>query len=89
MPKNSTFIFAKECQTIIKNNSPEKSIDLIANIKSSVTGKKVGKEKALQIYILYSEDSVKYTQKEYGNNIYKYVKKVDSNVKKASKHISI
>ena len=89
MPKNSTLIFAKECQMIIKNNSPEKSIDLIANMKSSLTGKKVGKEKALQIYTLYSEHSVKYTQKEYGNNIRGYVKKVNSNVNKASKHITI
>lgn len=86
MPNKKNFILAHECQNIIKNNSPEKSIDLISNIKHSVSGEKFGKEKALKIYYLYSDQSVEYDVEKYRFNISKFTNKVNSNIKKAEKY---
>lgn len=87
MSNKKNFILARECQNIIKNNSPEESIELISNIQSSVNGKKLGYEKALQIYYLYSDQSVKYDQNKYRYNIDKFTKKVSINEKKAEKYV--
>ena len=84
---SSNIILAKKCQTIIKNNTPEKSIDLISNIKNTVNNKKFGKEKALKIYILYSSQSIEYDEEKYRYNGTQYSKDINSNIKKASKYV--
>lgn len=86
MSNKKIFILSKECQNIIKNNTPEDSIELISNIQSSINGKKLGKEKALKIYYLYADSSVEYEEKKYRFNISKYEKKVDNNIKRAENY---
>jgi hypothetical protein len=46
----------------------------------------MGKETALKIYNIYSEDSVNYDSKKYQTNINSYKEKVNKNIKIANKH---
>ena len=85
MRNNSHFDLAKECETIIKNNNPEKSMDLISNIILP-SNKKVGKKLAFKIFIVYSDKSVKYDSKIYQNDINSFKRKVKKNVKIASNY---
>lgn len=85
MKNNSHVDLAKECETIIKNNSPEKSMQIISNIILP-SNKKIGKKIALEIFTLYADKSVKYDPKTYQNNINAFKNKVKKNIKIASNY---
>lgn len=76
---------SNKCKTVITNNDPNKSINLISKMKSPGSGEKIGREKALKIYNAYSDNSVNYDSKNHQNNISTYKKKVNSNINKAEK----
>jgi hypothetical protein len=67
----------KKCKTIIRNNSPKDSIEKISKIESNT--KEIGTKKALMIYSVYKDDSVKWEPKKYDNNIGLYKSKVSKN----------
>jgi len=73
-----------KCKQIISSNTPNKSIELISNIKLS-NGSKVGKEIALKIYKVYADESVEYDVKKDRNNITTYVDKIQTNISIAEK----
>lgn len=77
---------SKNCKDIIKQYSPENSIDIISNMKLPGNSNKIGKDSALKIYNLYSDESVEYKSSEYKNNITKYKKKVRNNVNISEKY---
>lgn len=85
MKNNSHTDLAKECETIIKNNNPEKSMQMISNIILP-SNKKVGKKLALEIFMVYADKSVKYDAKIYQNNINSFKNKVKKNIKIASNY---
>ena len=67
----------KKCKTIIRTNTPKDSIEKISKIKSNK--KEIGANKALMIYSVYKDDSVKWEPKKYDNNIGLYKSKVSKN----------
>ena len=67
----------KKCKTIIRNNNPKDSIEKISKIESNT--KEIGTKKALMIYSVYKDDSVKWEPKKYDNNIGLYKSKVSKN----------
>ena len=69
---------AKECKTIIRTNNPRNSIEKISKIKND-DNKTIGVKKALLIYSVYKDESVKYEPKKYDNNINTYKSKVNKN----------
>lgn len=84
MTNKKYYDLSKECQTIIKNNTPIRSMEIISNIRIPQNNKKLNKSDALKIYILYADLSVKYDREKYGNNINLYKKKVENNIRIAS-----
>ena len=86
MSNTSANNITKKCKEIIKNNSPQKSIDIISNIINPVDKNKFGPENALKIYKVLSDDSEEYDINKYKNNINKYKNNVNNNINKASKH---
>ena len=69
-----------KCKKIINDNTPQECVKKIANLKNPNNGEKIGRDDALKIYTLYAEESVKYTEKKYGNNITLYKKKINKNI---------
>jgi hypothetical protein len=67
----------KKCKTIIRTNTPKDSIEKISKIKSNK--KEIGANKALMIYSVYKDESVKYEPKKYDNNINLYKSKIAKN----------
>jgi hypothetical protein len=67
----------KKCKTIIRNNDPKDSIEKISKIENNK--KEIGTKKALMIYSVYKDESVKYEPKKYDNNINLYKSKVAKN----------
>ena len=82
-PENLNII-SNKCKIIIKSNNPEKSIMKISNLKLS-DNNSIGKNNALNIYKLYSNDSTEYNSSLYRNKITLYKDKISSNVSIASK----
>ena len=80
---------SNKCKNTIKLNNPEVSIDIISNMKLPGSSSKIGKESALKIYNLYSDESVEYKPSEYRNNINKYKGKVKKNINTAQKYCNI
>jgi len=76
-------IISKNCLNIIKNNSPEKSINIISKMK--VGNNNIGNEDALKIYKSFSNSIVDYDSKLYCNNISQYKNKVRVKLEKATK----
>jgi hypothetical protein len=74
---------SKNCLNIIKNNSPEKSINIISKMK--IHDNKIGNESALKIYKSFSSSVVDYDSKLYCNNVSKYKEKVRVKIDKATK----
>jgi hypothetical protein len=74
------------CKTTIKNNNPEDSINIIANMKLPGSSDKIGKDSAYKIYNLYSDKSVNYDTEQYKYNISSYKKKVKNNINRAKKY---
>ena len=74
---------SKNCLNIIKNNSPEKSINIISKMK--VGNENIGNEFALKIYKSFSNSVVEYDCKLYCNNISEYKNKVRIKLDKATK----
>ena len=75
----------KECINIIKNNTPEKSLEKISNIKIHKDNT-VGKDDAIKIYKFLSDKSIEWDNSKYSNNINLYKKKVNSNINKVINH---
>jgi hypothetical protein len=73
---------------IIKNNTPEKSINMISNMTLNDNKNKIGKTQALKIYKAYADESVIYDNK-YKNDINRYKNNVEKNVNKATKYSQI
>ena len=78
--------FASQCKNIIKNNSPEKSLEKIANMKIG-DNIKVGKKNAIEIYKCLSDYSIEWDNSKYSNNITSFKKKVNKNINKAEKYL--
>ena len=76
-----------KCKTIIKNNDPDDCIKLIAKLKNPNTNSSIGMSDAYKIYTLYVEESVKYSEKKYGNNIPLYKNKIRKNLDIAAQSI--
>lgn len=68
----------QKSKKIIRNNDPSISIEKISKIKIN-KNETVGVKKALMIYSVYKDDSVKYEPKKYDNNINLYKSKVNKN----------
>ena len=75
-----------KCKNIIKNNSPENSINIIANMINPVDKNKFGKENALKIYNVLCDSSIDYDINKYKNNINKYKDNINNNINKAAKY---
>jgi hypothetical protein len=73
------------CKSTIKSNTPDDSINIIANMKLPGSSDKIGKDSAYKIYNLYSDNSVDYDMEKYRNNISSYKKKVRNNINRAKK----
>ena len=69
----------KKCKTIIRTNNPKDSIEKISKIKNNGSNNIIGSKKALMIYSVYKDDSVKWEPKKYDNNIGLYKSKVSKN----------
>jgi len=76
-------IISKNCLNIIKNNSPEKSINIISKMKFG--NNNIGNESALKIYKSLSSSLVDYDSKLYCNNVSQYKNKVRVKIDKATK----
>jgi len=74
----------KKCKNIIKNNTPEKSLDIISNIQFDNKGK-VGMDNAINIYKCFAVKSIEWDDK-YSNNITSFKNKVHKNLKNAINH---
>jgi hypothetical protein len=68
---------------IISNNSPEKAIIKISNIKNPKNNDKMGIDRAYKIYELYIDYSEVYDKNVYGNNVSLWNKKIGINLKLA------
>jgi tryptophanyl-tRNA synthetase len=79
-------LFVKECKKIIKNNSPDKSVQKIAKLKLKDRNNNIGIDNALNIYKCFSDESVEWDSIKYANNITTYKKKVKKNVNNAVKY---
>jgi hypothetical protein len=79
-------ILSNKCKSTIKVNEPNVSINIISNMKLPGSTCKIGKESALKIYKLYSDESVEYKSSNYQNNINKYKSKVKHNINIAEKY---
>jgi len=77
---------SNKCKSTIKSNNPEISIDIISNFKLPGYNNKIGKEGAMKIYNLYSDESVEYKSSNYQNNINKYKTKIKRNINIAEKY---
>ena len=85
--KNNTYNnLSIKCRDIIRNNQPENSINIISNMINE-NGKKIGRDNALKIYNVYSNESINYDEKKYRNNIGTYIKKIDSNISSAQNFV--
>ncbi len=67
----------EKSKKIIRNNNPSISIAKISKLK--INNEVVGNKKALMIYSVYKDESVKYEPKKYDNNINSYKSKVNKN----------
>ncbi len=76
---------SNECKKIIKNNTPEKSLEKISNIRVQ-NNDKLGINNAIKVYKYFSDYSVEWENSKYSNNITSYKKKVDKNINKVVKH---
>ena len=76
-------IISKNCLNIIKNNSPEKSINIISKMK--IGNNNIGNESALKIYKSLSSSLIEYDSKVYCNNVSQYKNKVRVKIDKATK----
>jgi len=79
-------LLSTKCINIIKNNSPQDSVNMIANLKLPCDKNKIGINKALEIYKLYADESVEYDSVKYRNNINEYKKKVNNNINNSKKY---
>ncbi len=79
---------SKKCISIVKKETPEKSIDKIASFINPKTEKKFGKKKAYELYVSIAFHSVKYDKKLHENNYTEWFSKVNENIDMAKKHIS-
>jgi hypothetical protein len=68
---------------IISHNKPKESILLISKLK--ISNKNIGVDKALKIYISFSNESVEYNINKHHNNITSYMSSIENNEKKAIK----
>ena len=75
---------SNKCIEIIKNNDPEKSIDLISKIEYSKNNK-IGINDALKIYKTYGGESVNYDSNK---KISTYTKNVNKNKSKAESYVN-
>ena len=57
---------------IMKKNSTEDSIEIISKLTNPYTNEKIGKKKAIRLYIINVENTVEYDSEKYGNNMSKY-----------------
>ena len=73
---------SNKCKTAIKQNNPGDSVNIISNMKIPGSGEKIGKTKAIEIYKLYSDESVKYDTNKHKNNINSYKNEVKKNINK-------
>jgi len=73
----------EKCKDIIKEDKPEKGIKKISNLDNKLTGKKVGKKNAIEIYDKYKNESVEWTYDKYFYKSSKYVSKVEKNYQRA------
>lgn len=71
----------EKCKDIIKEDKPEKSIKKISNIDNKLSGKKIGKKNAIEIYDKYKEESVNWNYEKYFYKSSKYSSKVKKNHK--------
>ena len=76
----------KQCKNIIKNNTPEKSLEKISNLKIYCKDNLIGKDDAIKIYKCLSDNSIEWDNSKYSNNISSYKKKINSNINRAVKH---
>jgi hypothetical protein len=90
--KNSNFKkddinITNKCIDIINSNTPEKSIDLIANIKSPLDNVKYGKKSALKIYKILCNKAINYSSEKYQNNIIEYQNEINDSINRASLYV--
>ena len=76
----------KQCKNIIKNNTPEKSLEKISNLKIYSKDNIIGKDDAIKIYKCLSDNSIEWDNSKYSNNIKLYKKKINSNINRVVKH---
>jgi len=76
----------EQCKNIIKNNTPEKSLEKISNLKIYSKNNIIGKDDAIKIYKCLSDSSIEWDNSKYSNNIRLYKKKINSNINRAIKH---
>ena len=69
----------EKCKDIIKEDKPQKSIKKILNIDNKLTGKKIGKKNAIEIYDKYKEESVNWNYEKSFHKSSKYTSKVKKN----------
>lgn len=79
---------SKKFISIVKKETPEKSIDKIASFINPKTEKKFGKKKAFELYVSIAFHSVKYDKKLHENNYTGWYSQVQKNIDMAKKHIS-
>ena len=77
--------FSNKCKDIIKNNTPEKSLEKISNLKIQ-NNNKIGIDNAIKVYKCFSDNSVEWDDAKYSNNITSYKKKVNNNISKVVIH---
>jgi len=82
-------VLETKLKSIISNNNPKQSIELMSKCRLPESNKEIGKTTALKIYNIYSENSVKYDSKKYQTNINSYKEKVSKNTKIANKQSKI
>lgn len=67
---------------IMKKNSTEDSIEIISKITNPYTKEKIGKKKAIRLYIINVENTVEYDSEKYGNNMSKYNSMINNKLNK-------
>jgi hypothetical protein len=74
-----------QIKEIIIKNSPDDSINLISQINVPNKNKVIGFDKALRLYKIYSNNSIKYNSKKYKNSYKNYTNDINSNINSAVK----
>ena len=67
---------------IMKKNSTEDSIEIISKLNNPYTKEKIGKKKAIRLYIINVENTVEYDSEKYGNNMSKYNSMINNKLNK-------